>query len=1489
MTLINSLFLYLAIVVLSGLSLNGFAAVSSSLMPSANNHKYLSADIRLGIPQTYILETIEDEFGFLWFASSEGLIRFDGYETKIYLSDKHNKATLPSNFVRRVFIDTKGTLWVATIKGLARFNRYTEKFDRIFISDNASLDTDIWEINETQDGKILVASSNDFYQYEESINKLVKYNKNIRFPSNIVTFLDEPNRILFGTLRDGGFVYDKTSRQLYALTETNPFSIHLDSKEIRDIQHLDNNYWFATEKGLVLLDTETGNNEHKYYVKDCVIRSVTQHKKTIIVTSGSEIVELLKNQTDSTYYVSSQFDSSNDNILSLYIDTNNSRWLGTDNGVKLKTNFTNYLPIITAKFRNENSDSELLPNDIWGIGEDTSGNIWSVSQNGEVQKYTPSNEQVTLFHIEENIEAWDLAIDRSNSLWIASNKGLLVFSIENNNLVPISTLLQHNPVYDIYMDDEKVWYFTDDSTLSYIETSDPSLTQVDIKFDTTLPQSRVAKLDSQNRFWFASPFKTIIYDNDKRQIIDAPDYLDTIKALIAVIEAKDFIWLITHDQGILKVNSDTLEVTDTFLLPNQNETIFSALGSDEGIWFTNGSSLYSFDFDTHLINQTIKPAQLSYNILYERVALKASDELFLFGGKYGYHLLNPSLLKASQKTSLTTNSPIISGFRLRSENLPFSDPSSSLSKPIYLSNELNLDYNDDRFSFLFALVNSPSPLEVQYRYRLKGYDDKWVYTEDALSRRAIFHNISWGKYSLLIQAKEPDKAWSSSTQLAINIAPPPWFSAEAIFVYVFTFIVLIGLFIRYAQQKSKAAKIVLASEERLKLTLWSSGDELWDWDITKNHVHRSNIWGTISFPIDSIRGNKNANGNIHPLDLDKVKLALQQHLDGLSDFYEISYRVKTIADEWIWVLDRGKVVSKDDTNTPIRMTGTLKNIQHLKEAEKTLELFERSFENISEGVFITNTAFKFISVNSAYCKFTGETQTQALSSYLSFNQYPDVFTEEVKKTLKHRQNWSGEVESQRRNGESYEIEMNINAIEGDDGKISHYVGVFSDITARKGTEKELLKLSNTDPLTELPNRSFFQAYQQNLVRRNENHTLLILDMDNFKKINDSLGHHTGDLLIKQISTRLRSITRNADTCYRIGGDEFSILIEQETNVHLVTRYAQNVLNSLSAPFVINKQEFVLSASLGIALYPVDGASPQELLKNADTAMYIAKNTGGNAYKFFSGEMNKNAVRQLQIENLIRHGLKGDLFTVFYQPKVDIISGRMTGMEALVRFEHPEKGIISPSQFIPLAEQSGQIIDIGEVVLEKALQDTKRWVDAGLFSGRVAVNLSAKQFELTDLDERITKIINKVGISPAHLECEITEGTLMENPEQGLELMHRLREKSIHLALDDFGTGYSSLAYLKRFPLNTLKIDKAFIDDIAHSNVDRHMAAAIINIAHNLNLNVVAEGVEREEQLAILKRYDCEMLQGYLFSKPVRAERFEAMLRDNMSLHRLLSR
>ena len=496
---------------------------------------------------------------------------------------------------------------------------------------------------------------------------------------------------------------------------------------------------------------------------------------------------------------------------------------------------------------------------------------------------------------------------------------------------------------------------------------------------------------------------------------------------------------------------------------------------------------------------------------------------------------------------------------------------------------------------------------------------------------------------------------------------------------------------------------------------------------------------------------------------------------------------------------------------------------------------------------------------------------------MHFAQYSDIFNQSIKKNVIKNGSWHGEIENRRENGEVFLTELSLDIIKDDAGSISHFVGVFSDITKRKETEAELRKLANSDTLTGLPNRSYFQANQLRLVKNKVPHALLVFDLDNFKKINDSLGHEAGDVLLCKVAERILNIGRQQDTVYRLGGDEFSLVIENTNDIHTITSIAKEILAAIAQPLRIKNQELVLYSSIGIVLYPEDGVSPQELLKNADTAMYHAKNLGGNRYQFFSESMNKQAVQRLQVENLIRHGLKGDFFSVFYQPKINIASGKVSGMEALVRFDMPNKGVISPSVFIPVSEETGQIIDIGEVVLRKACFATKKWVDAGLFDGRMAVNLSAVQFTQPNLVSVIESALTESQLPAKYLELEITEGTVMDSPQKAIETMLQIRAMGINLSLDDFGTGYSSLAYLKRFPLNTLKIDKAFVDDIEHSEQGRNMVATIVTIAHNLGLNVVAEGVETNQQLQYLASLRCEQLQGYLYSKPLPEKDFHNYL------------
>lgn len=1499
---IHQLYLTCLSVLLISLGLNLLTPAHAS-----NNvfFKYSKAD---GLTQDTVTDIVEDKQGFIWFSTFEGVSRFDGYDFKTYKHVPEDKFSLPANFTKKMLVDSHGTLWIGTRNGLAKYNQQLDNFTTYNKNNSELSDNEIFSLALDTKSRLVISTSENIYIYDTETDTFLPFRVNgEKLPADIKVIFSEVDKTWIGSLGEGLFLLEHTTNTLFSLKESNPWDIQIEADYIFDLKLIDENYWIGTEQGAFVVKSGTANvtkidTKSTPSIIGDEVRSISLDKDENVWLGGSSGISIIDANFNEVFYYhpqnSNNFGLESTHLLKIFKDSNDTIWFGTYSGGIYRYN----LESSKIKFfkKNSSNPNSLSGDVVWGLSQETQGQIWAATQSNGLNKFDSGNFTFQHFLTDFEHNIWALQIDALDRIWIASSGGLFIYKqTEDGKLEHVKTLFSGMDTQNISQFANKIWLRREIGTISSVDTETLKITNIE------LPNKNINYVvplyfDSSENLWLATNLGLVLYNTAtqtlERLIIN---FDDSVRLFNSVVETDNAFWLSTLSHGLIELDKTSYQVKTHLNQGNglASNQIIETIYRKGSLWLAYVSDgIDEVSIEESKVLQNIAPERLKYTELNEGGGLLTHSGEIMLGGTNGiltFHHNQLSFLdikkNASQSKNFTRRSPTIT--QLRIFNLPVSVHSinSPISSVINLAESIELPNESSMISLKFAQLNPVVPEAIEYRYKLIGLSNKWITTDSESPRRADFSNLDFGNYTFILQSKAPFGEWSPSKQISITIAPPFWLQQNALILYTILALLLLLYWTKQLRARNATRQAILENEERLKLTLWSSGDELWDWDIYKGQVFRSNTWGTLDFPQDDIRVNSSYEANIHPNDIERVQHALKEHLDEKTDNYEVAYRAQTYKGDWLWILDRGKVVARDNNHQPQRMTGTLKNISHLKEAEEQLKLFKRSIETISDGVFITDTSFRFISVNNSYCKYTGETREQALASYLAFHQYPGVFTEEVKKSLQQKGNWFGEVESRRKVGEKYEMELNIDAITDEDGKISHYVGVFSDITARKGTEKELLKLSNTDPLTDLPNRSFFLASHSNIVRRDTSHALVCLDMDNFKKINDSLGHQTGDILIKQIAKRLQKMAGTKATCYRIGGDEFSILVDNSTDIHYITHFAQTILDNMARPFIINKQEFVLGASLGIAFYPEDGSSPQELLKNADTAMYFAKNAGGNKYQFFSGEMNQNAVRQLQIENLIRHGLKENLFTVFYQPKVDIASGKLTSMEALVRYEHPDKGIVSPAQFIPLAEQTGQIVDIGEVVLKKACEDTKRWVDKGLFTGRVAVNISARQFQIPDLDERIINILQKIGLSPLHLECEITEGTLMQDPEKALRMMLRLRERGIHLALDDFGTGYSSLAYLKRFPINTLKIDKAFIDDIATASEDRHMTQAIITIAHNLGLKVVAEGVEYESQLSILRRYKCEMLQGYLYSKPLNSQRFERLLSENQQLSKVIQK
>jgi len=550
-----------------------------------------------------------------------------------------------------------------------------------------------------------------------------------------------------------------------------------------------------------------------------------------------------------------------------------------------------------------------------------------------------------------------------------------------------------------------------------------------------------------------------------------------------------------------------------------------------------------------------------------------------------------------------------------------------------------------------------------------------------------------------------------------------------------------------------------------------------------------------------------------------------------------------------------------------------------------LRLSAAVVDSTQDGVVIADLAGRILAVNRAYTEITGYAEAEILGrnpGVLSSGRHDAAFYQAMWASIAATGHWQGELWNRRKNGEVFPEWLSISTVRDEQGTPSHYVGVFTDISQIKCSEAELEHLAHYDPLTGLPNRLLLHSRLQHAIdtaqRNGQQLALLMLDLDRFKDVNDSFGHPAGDELLMQVADRLKSRLRGADTLARLGGDEFIVLLEGVTHDTDVARVAGEIIAVFDRAWTVaNGAQVRIGTSVGISLYPSHGQSAAELLQQADTALYLAKAEGRGCFRYFSDHLTTAVRDRIAMEAGLRRALEQDELRLNFQPQMDAQSGRIVGAEPLVRWQDPVEGLIAPARFIPVAEQTGLIAALGAWVLEETCRQGVRWLEAGFPPLTLAVNLSANQFASGDIVATVSAVLAQTGFPAARLELEITESVLMTRQDEALERLTRLRALGVRLAIDDFGTGYSSLAYLKRFPLDVLKIDKSFVDGLPHDQYDAGISRAVVAIGHSLGFKVLAEGVEKPEQLEFLCALGCNMYQGYLASRPVPAAAFAALL------------
>ncbi|MGE7955782.1 phosphodiesterase DibA [Pseudomonas sp. NPDC089530] len=565
----------------------------------------------------------------------------------------------------------------------------------------------------------------------------------------------------------------------------------------------------------------------------------------------------------------------------------------------------------------------------------------------------------------------------------------------------------------------------------------------------------------------------------------------------------------------------------------------------------------------------------------------------------------------------------------------------------------------------------------------------------------------------------------------------------------------------------------------------------------------------------------------------------------------------------------------------LRMLGADTWLHHQREDRERLRQAAAVFDCTREGVLVSDRRGKIVHVNRAFMEITGYQREEVLgrqpSMFKSGHHSADFYLA-MFDSLKATGEWSGEIWNRRKCGEIYPQWQTIRAIRDDDGQLSHYVAVFSDISAIKDSEHELAHLAHHDPLTDLPNRLLFTDRAEQALASAQIHkrgcALLMVDLDHFKMINDSLGHNVGDRLLKAVAQRLQGMFGPGITLARLGGDEFAVLVESCAQPAQAAVLAQRIIDGVKQPFLMDENQLFINASIGISLFPSDALSAEQLLRNADTALFKAKSTGRDSYALYTEELTAHAQQRVEIAFELRRALEQQELRVFYQPVHDLASGRLVGVEALVRWEHPQRGLVPPGEFIPIAERTGLIAEIDAWVMQQACRQMCQWQAAGVALSFVAVNVSSRLFARRELYQQVAQVLHDTGLDPGYLELEVTESAVMEDPEVALEQMHRLRELGLRLAIDDFGTGYSSLLRLKRLPVQKLKIDQGFVAGLPWDEDDAAISRVIIALAQSMGMQVHAEGIEQVEQARFLLDQGCDLGQGYWFGRPVPAEQLD---------------
>jgi len=1469
----------------------------SSLWANTEHLKQLS--LEQGLSQAEVTSILQDNEGFIWLGTFQGLNIYDGYTVK---KPPGPDNVLSSTQVTFLYQDRFNDIWVGSApNGNYRINKENGTVTPIslpFPEGMEITDDAIRNIQALPGNEMLLSTIQALFHIDANNNisfyqDLSIDESELTFPR---TFLNFDNYILVGTT-NGLYKLLKDTREFIRINFL-PHVNHINEQNNLD-DRLNVKGLQVNQSGNLLILTVEGLYETS-------LSAISKTKNSIDIISKTlepnfniwQVIEkedfywlgtnegLVKQdkQTPENKQRVLQFSqtkpNADNNIPHMMEDNEGNLWLASRNHGAFWWRPLTYVPKTFVK--NANSNKGLSNNVIWSFKEDNNQNLWIGTDNG-INFVENETGHVTQFYVDKDTKSrWGEAnvidIETNNDQsWVLTQIGIKRFNIDNkkeiHELLPeeVNELFSQ-PGYDIHFANEnKLFHFSPNGVYQY-ELDKKELTRLELTYGPNDFEKQLIRVlgehpNDPDKLFVSMLNKVVTLSKSTHKIETFHQLPEDNRNKIdpqGILVDGDKMWISYPGFGIhiidIKTGERVKHLTSSDGLPDNS--MFQMLkDADNFVWVTSNSGLTRINSETFHIRVYDTSNGLLSNEFNGGTASFAKNGDLLLGGIHGAMRISPSEFR--KQNQLKKNHNHIVDITLMSRAIPerFS---------AYYDHELELAHDDYGLSMEFSALLYSKTQGIQYKYWIDGATK--TPATIISSNHLLLPKLSTGKSIINVSNIDIETGEESPAEtLTVVVKPIPYLAWQALAFY--GVVVLAVVFYIYSQKRQRQLQLLQAhqtlktNEERLLLALKGSKSGLWDWRSDTNSIYETKL--------DDIHSGHNMSyqerlEQIHQDDRDEYHEKWLAFLARGNGLFEITYRYWA-NNSWLWFRDLASVSQQDESGSPTRITGTFSDITANKINQDKVSLFSNAFQNTRDLIVITDADLNIIDANKAFFASSDYNREKVIGHPPKFIVNSDESTDLLTKivlNLMSKDHWEGEGILLCNSNSKIHVVINITKFTI--GQDSRLVFALTDIRKQKEAEEGLKRLANYDVLTGLPNRALLNDRIIHAVehskRSGDMFAVCFIDLDNFKTINDSLGHDVGDELLVEVAGILRSTIRTSDTVARIGGDEFVILLEELDSLDPVHRIAQLIIDEMQQMNITYRYQATSSPSIGIATFPNDGKTATEIIKHADTAMYHAKQMGRNNFQFFQQSMNEDAHNKLILENEIKQAIASHKFFNLYQPKIDLETNKIMGVEALARWEKDDNQMVSPAVFIPVIEDLGMITVLTEQLLYKALTTLKHWHEQGHYI-TMAVNLSARHLQNYDLPGFIQGLLKQFNLNAKYLELELTEGVLMDDIDAGLNVCNQLAELGVNIALDDFGTGYSSFKYLSQLPINTLKIDRSFVWNMGDAQNDA-VIGSILSLAKTLEIKTVAEGIETKQQLDFLTAQQCDYAQGFYFAKPL---------------------